>query len=167
MKTPYLTFKGKTNWSDRPDHRGHGGRSQLGGGIRRRGRGKLTPKHLRPQGKFPPARTFHEAPLRWLLRWWIGWHWRRSRPCPCCSRRGYWYAYGGVWQDIPKRRWLCKWCGYMDSINGQEWCGISRKLTCWVGADSEDGVYTPQTALQNALKELEEADAQAQPATSD
>lgn len=117
---------------------------------------KPMPKHLRPQGKFPPCLTFHEAPFRWIIRWYIGWMWRKDRRCPNCAKRGYWFAYGGQWQDIPKRRWLCKWCGYMDSINGQEWCGISHRIACWVGAALEEVCYTPESVLAEAMERMAE-----------
>lgn len=105
---------------------------------------KKTPKHLLPQGKFPPVRTFHQAPLRWMFRFWLGRFRRHTRPCPNCTVVGTYKRYGIYWLDIPKRRWLCKWCGYMDSVAGQEWCVISSELNCWVGADSDQEGFTPQ-----------------------
>ncbi len=104
-----------------------------------------VPANLMFQCKFPPTKTFHEAPFRWLVRHALGYRYHRdARLCPCCAMRGTYRAYGLYWKDIDKRRWLCKWCGYMDSVAGQEWCVLSKKQGSWVGRDAEPDGDTPQ-----------------------
>lgn len=110
---------------------------------------KQTPANLQPQAKLPPRTPFHEAPIRWLLKFQFFYRFRRRLVCPSCGAVGTWKPYGMYWRDIDKRRWLCKWCGYYDAVDGQGWCVISKKQTSWVQADSEpDNSFTPQKVAE-------------------
>jgi hypothetical protein len=58
--------------------------------------------------------------------------------------RGSYKAYGFFWMDIDVRRWLCKYCGFYNGVDGLKWCVISSTLNCWVSADSDPDGFTPQ-----------------------
>lgn len=94
---------------------------------------KPRPKALLPQGKMPPIPTFHDHPWRWLIAW--RWYYKRRTRliCPCCSVVGTWKPYGGWWRDRNVKRWLCKWCGFYDGVDGRYWCYIDKTQGCWVG----------------------------------
>ena len=94
---------------------------------------RTTPPNLRPQRKFPPLSTFHDRPFRWLLRFWFCTRFRRGKmACPACGAGGTFKPFGGHWIDRPVRRWLCKWCGFYDGVDGRFWAVVDRKRGCWV-----------------------------------
>jgi hypothetical protein len=55
--------------------------------------------------------------------------------CPRCKAVGTWKPHGG-WLDYPdkgpRRRWLCKWCGWYENSEGWDlaWPSSTRKV--WV-----------------------------------
>jgi hypothetical protein len=93
--------------------------------------GQPLPPNLRPQAGFPPLATFHARPLWWLLRHALGRFRRGKRRCPSCGQR-YWDAYGFWWKDRNVRRWLCKWCGFYDGVDGRFWAVSDPRRGCWV-----------------------------------
>ena len=99
---------------------------------------RRAPKSLGPQGKFPPRRSFHDAPFRWLVRFWFFYEIGRrlgfaSRlRCPACAAVGTFKPFGNYWLDRDVRRWLCKWCGYYDGTDGIFWAAMDREVGTWI-----------------------------------
>jgi hypothetical protein len=52
--------------------------------------------------------------------------------CPECGSLGLWNPYGRWWKDRQVRRWLCKWCGLYDGVDGRFWAVMDRARGCWV-----------------------------------
>jgi hypothetical protein len=57
--------------------------------------------------------------------------------CPQCKAVGTWKPHGGWmdWEDRrgrKHRRWLCKWCGYYEGMEGKgHLCYPSKLKGCW------------------------------------
>lgn len=81
--------------------------------------------------------------------------------CPQCKAVGTWKPHGGwidnvspsthrLWRNLPRftaratnRRWLCKYCGYNLSTEGQFWCYPNARLKVWALKD-ENSTPTPK-----------------------
>jgi hypothetical protein len=74
--------------------------------------------------------------------------------CPACGAVGTYNPYGFWWKDRNVRRWLCKWCGFYDGVDGRYWCFIDPRQGCWVGpieAEAESGVERQQRIAKGEL----------------
>ena len=72
--------------------------------------------------------------------------------CPnsACRAVGTWKPHGGWldWNDeCPKRRWLCKWCGYYKDKYEDRWCQAGG--SCWEFAPIGKR-NTPQVLLRKS-----------------
>lgn len=84
--------------------------------------------------------------------------------CPRCKTIGTWKPHGG-WCDkfhdwrtdfcsslnifavyATNRRWLCKYCGYNVSTDGEHQCYPNRKTKMWARRD-ENSAPTPQEVI--------------------
>lgn len=104
---------------------------------------KVLPPALMPQGKMPRTWAFHDHPWFWLVKHAFGRWFRAHRACPNCGSMGTWKAYGYWWKDRDVRRWLCKWCGFYDGVDGRYWCAISTKIGAWAKREEAD-MQTPE-----------------------
>lgn len=81
---------------------------------------------------FPKTPLFNRRPYWWLVKHWVGYRFRGWVRCPACKARGAYKAYG-LWSgDRQVRRWLCKWCGYYDAVDGRFWAVMDRIKGTWV-----------------------------------
>lgn len=97
---------------------------------------KAIPPNLQPQAKMPPRPGFHRRPVWWLIKHWLAGKFLRGRlRCPSCAVVGTWKPYGYWWKDRNVKRWLCKWCGYYEGVDGRKWCVMDKDKGCWVFAE--------------------------------
>lgn len=117
-----------------------------------RGAGKGAPVRLNPD-RHP---TFQQQPIRWLLRHWFAYYVGRDRrKCPSCGVRGTWRAYGLWFGDRQVRRWLCKWCGFYDGVDGRFTAVMDLRKGTWVlPIEAMEANFDPAT-LAPARKEHE------------